>query len=156
MGDDGVRYRDLARQQLFRLLVSRANICLASIAPRYRLQVADDSLALKLVDLEMLSQVRDFRSADKTEIFAAGLSLSLALSALHDHEVAVGSFFVNTGTLSSDDDQFSEKYSMLNRLQSIRKCPVGVFITSESLSKYFPASIHIFTPSGGSTTIKLV
>lgn len=65
----GVKFKEIAQGYTLDVLLLYANKHLQDLAPRYELQRISDTLALQIVDLDMMGEVRTVHSLSGGESF---------------------------------------------------------------------------------------
>ena len=147
----GKKFRTIAQRYTFDLLIAYANEHLQRIMPRYKLErMQQGSLALQIVDAEMLNEVRPVHTLSGGESFLVSLSLSLALSSISSSSQEVGSLFIDEGFGSLDPDTLGVALQALENLQLQGK-QIGLISHVQDLNERIPVKVRI-TPQGGGTS----
>ena len=123
---DGKRFREIAQCYMFGLLVGYANRCLTYLTPRYRLRNESGTLALKIIDRDMLDQARGASSLSGGETFVVSLALALALSSLRSQGMQIGNLFIDEGFGNLDAASFDFVIDALSALPSMKGCRIGL------------------------------
>ena len=100
----GTKFKEIAQGYTLDVLLLYANRHLQDLAPRYELQRIPDTLALQIVDLDMMGEVRSVHSLSGGESFLVSLALALGLSSLSSNRMNVESLFIDEGFGSLDMD----------------------------------------------------
>ena len=113
----GTKFKEIAQGYTLDVLLLYANRHLQDLAPRYELQRIPDTLALQIVDLDMMGEVRSVHSLSGGESFLVSLALALGLSSLSSNRMNVESLFIDEGFGSLDMDTLRIAMDALERLQ---------------------------------------
>ena len=124
----GVKFKEIAQGYTLDVLLLYANKHLQDLAPRYELQRISDTLALQIVDLDMMGEVRTVHSLSGGESFLVSLALALGLSSLSSNRMNVESLFIDEGFGSLDPETFRIAMDALERLQ-MQGRKIGVIFT---------------------------
>lgn len=123
---DGNLFRVQAQCFTLKLLVEHANVQLANLSPRYRLQCIPDSLGLEIIDRYMCDQKRPVSSLSGGETFVVSLGLALGLASLSSSNLAIGSLFIDEGFGNLDNESLAMVIKALGNLQSAQGRKVGI------------------------------
>ena len=85
----GNKFKEIAQGYTLETLLSYANKHLEELSPRYHLQRIPDTLALQVIDLDMLNESRTIHSLSGGESFLISLALALGLSSLSSNRMKV-------------------------------------------------------------------
>ena len=114
---NGSKFKEMAQGYTLDALLGYANKHLNELSPRYKLQRIPDTLALQVVDSDMLEEIRTVHSLSGGESFLLSLSLALGLSSLSSDRMHVESLFIDEGFGALDIDTLRIAMDALERLQ---------------------------------------
>jgi exonuclease SbcC len=153
---DGKKFRNYAQQFTLDVLLGYANIHLAQLARRYRLErvasQAGPSLALMVRDQDMGGEIRSVNSLSGGESFLVSLALALGLASLSSNRVKVESLFIDEGFGSLDSDTLSVAMDALDALQSLGR-KVGVISHVQEMTERISTRVLVRPAGGGSSAI---
>ena len=153
---DGKRFRDLAQSYTFSLLVEHANYHLKMLTPRYQLRVFKGTLALEVIDHDMLEEHRFVNSLSGGETFIVSLALALGLASLSATTLNIGSLFIDEGFGNLDDDSLDMVLSTLSALQAGQGRKVGVVSHTDQIKDQIRPQIRVEkTGTGGRSTLRI-
>ena len=153
----GDKFKVLAQGYTLDVLLGYANVQLQDITQRYRLErVAPDSLALQVVDLDMLSEVRSVHSLSGGESFLISLSLALGLSSLSSNRMRIESLFIDEGFGSLDADTLRVAMDALEKLQTTQGRKIGVISHVAEMTERIQTQIRVVKESNGKSHIEVV
>ena len=144
----GTKFKEIAQGYTLDVLLLYANRHLQDLAPRYELQRIPDTLALQIVDLDMMGEVRSVHSLSGGESFLVSLALALGLSSLSSNRMNVESLFIDEGFGSLDMDTLRIAMDALERLQ-MQGRKIGVISHVAEMTERIPAQV-VKTGSGRS------
>ena len=128
---------------------------LKEITGRYELaRMSDDSLGIKVVDLDMLSEARSVHSLSGGETFIVSLSLSLALSSISSNKMSIESLFIDEGFGALDSTTLKTVMSALERLQSQGRT-IGVISHYEEMLEQIPVKVCVIKQNSGRSRIEI-
>ena len=154
---DGKRFRDLAQSYTFSLLVEHANYHLKMLTPRYQLRVFKGTLALEVIDHDMLEEHRFVNSLSGGETFIVSLALALGLASLSATTLNIGSLFIDEGFGNLDDDSLDMVLSTLSALQAGQGRKVGVVSHTDQIKDQIRPQIRVEkTGTGGRSTLRIL
>ena len=139
---DGAKLKGLAQGYTLDALLAYANKHLGQLSKRYEIQRVPDTLALQVVDLDMLGEVRTVHSLSGGESFLISLSLALGLSSLSSNRMKVESLFIDEGFGSLDADTLRIAIDALERLQTQGR-KIGVISHVTEMTERINAQIRI-------------
>jgi exonuclease SbcC len=122
---------------------------------RYKLaRIADDSLSIKVVDLDMMSESRSAHTLSGGETFIVSLALSLALSSLSSNQMSIESLFIDEGFGALDKETLQTALALLETLQS-RGRKIGVISHLSEMLEQIPVKINVKKVSPGKSRIEI-
>ncbi|GDX82699.1 hypothetical protein LBMAG42_45100 [Deltaproteobacteria bacterium] len=144
IGDaNGSVFSKFAQSITLNLLVAQANVQLAMLAPRYRLQrVPNLDLELQVIDLDNADDVRPLTSLSGGETFLASLALALGLAAIASKGLKIGSLFIDEGFGTLDAETLKVAISVLEGLRASGR-QVGVISHVEGLADQLGAGVYV-------------
>jgi exonuclease SbcC len=153
---DGKKFRNYAQQFTLDVLLGYANIHLAQLARRYRLErvasQAGPSLALMVRDQDMGGEIRSVNSLSGGESFLVSLALALGLASLSSNRVKVESLFIDEGFGSLDSDTLGVAMDALDALQSLGR-KVGVISHVQEMTERISTKVLVRPAGGGSSAV---
>jgi exonuclease SbcC len=150
---DGSKFQRFAQSVTLANLVHLANIHLADLNPRYRLEAAPGGdLGLQIVDLEQDEARRSTVSLSGGERFLTSLALALALSGLEGRMSFVDTLFIDEGFGSLDADTLDVAIDALERLHGKGR-KVGVISHVEAMHERIAVQIRIEKRSNGRSIV---
>lgn len=150
----GDRFAQIAQAVTLALLVDRANLHLAELKPRYRLEVAATDLALQVIDLDMAGDRRPARLLSGGERFLVSLALALALSGMGTQGALAGTLFIDEGFGSLDGDSLDLAIDALERLQAQGRM-IGVISHVQAMKDRIPVQVEVRKTGGGASEVRL-
>ena len=145
----------LAQGYTLDILLDVANIHLSEMTGRYKLaRIADDSLSIKVVDLDMMSESRSAHTLSGGETFIVSLALSLALSSLSSNQMSIESLFIDEGFGALDKETLQTALALLETLQS-RGRKIGVISHLSEMLEQIPVKINVKKVSPGKSRIEI-
>lgn len=152
---DGKKFRVVAQGYTLDIMLKYANIHLKELSSRYELaRISPLSLAIKVIDLDMLSESRSVHSLSGGESFLVSLALALALSSLSSNRMRIESLFIDEGFGSLDSETLGVAMEALDRLQSQGR-RIGIISHLKSILERIPTQIRITKGHSGRSTIKI-
>ena len=124
-------------------------------APRYELQRIPDTLALQIVDLDMMGEVRSVHSLSGGESFLVSLALALGLSSLSSNRMNVESLFIDEGFGSLDMDTLRIAMDALERLQ-MQGRKIGVISHVAEMMERIPAQVQVVKTGSGRSKVQVM
>jgi exonuclease SbcC len=153
---DGKKFRNYAQQFTLDVLLGYANIHLAQLARRYRLErvasQAGPSLALMVRDQDMGGEIRSVNSLSGGESFLVSLALALGLASLSSNRVKVESLFIDEGFGSLDSETLGVAMDALDALQSLGR-KVGVISHVQEMTERISTKVLVRPAGGGSSAV---
>ena len=154
---DGKRFRDLAQTLTFSFLVEHANHHLRRLTSRYQLNVLKGTLALEVIDHDMLDEHRFVHSLSGGETFIVSLALALGLASLSSSTLNIGSLFIDEGFGNLDEESLDLVLTTLSALEAGQGRKVGVVSHTEQIRTQIAPQICVERHgSGGSAQIRIL
>jgi exonuclease SbcC len=151
---DGLKFKAIAQGYTLDALLTYANKHLQELSARYELQRIPDTLALQVVDLDMLGEIRTVHSLSGGESFLVSLALALGLSSLSSSRMKVESLFIDEGFGSLDIDTLRVAMDALERLQTQGR-KIGVISHVAEMTERIAAQIRIIKTVSGKSRIEI-
>ena len=115
----GEKLMRLAQGYTLDILLDVANSHLKEFSGRYMLsRISRDSLGIKVIDLEMMSDCRSVHTLSGGETFLTSLAMSLALSTISSNRMSINSLFIDEGFGALDSETLKSAMDALEQLQS--------------------------------------
>jgi exonuclease SbcC len=150
---DGSKFQRFAQSVTLANLVHLANVHLADLNPRYRLETAPGGdLGLQIVDLEQDEARRSTVSLSGGERFLTSLALALALSGLEGRMSFVDTLFIDEGFGSLDADTLDVAIDALERLHGKGR-KVGVISHVEAMHERISVQVRVEKRSNGRSVV---
>ena len=150
----GNKFKEMAQGYTLETLLAYASKQLAELAPRYRLQRIPDTLALQVIDVDMLNEVRTVHSLSGGESFLVSLSLALGLSSLSSNRMKVESLFIDEGFGSLDSETLRIAMDALGRLHTQGR-KIGVISHVAEMTERISGRINVVRTSNGKSYIQI-
>ena len=150
----GAKFKEIAQGYTLDVLLLYANRHLQDLAPRYELQRIPDTLALQIVDLDMMGEVRSVHSLSGGESFLVSLALALGLSSLSSNRMNVESLFIDEGFGSLDMDTLRIAMDALERLQ-MQGRKIGVISHVAEMTERIPAQVQVVKIGSGKSKVQV-
>jgi len=152
---DGSRFKRIAQGYTLDILLSYANKHLELLSKRYVLQKVPNTLALQVIDKDMLEEVRTVHSLSGGESFLISLALALGLSSLSSNRMKVESLFIDEGFGSLDIDTLTMAMEALENLQTQGR-KIGVISHVAEMTERIPTQIQVIKTSNGKSGIRIM
>jgi exonuclease SbcC len=152
---DGKKFRNYAQQFTLDVLTGYANRHLEELSRRYRLERVADTLALMVVDQDMVDELRSVHSLSGGESFLVSLALALGLASLSSNRVRVESLFIDEGFGSLDPQTLSVAMDALDGLQALGR-KVGVISHVQEMTERINTKILVKRQAGGKSCVEIV
>lgn len=137
------------------ILLDVANTHLREFSGRYILsRISQESLGIKVIDMEMMSDSRSVHSLSGGETFLASLALSLALSSVSSNRMNIESLFIDEGFGALDSETLKEAIDVLEKLQS-RGRKIGVISHLGDMLERIPTRIKVVKRGNGKSKINI-
>jgi exonuclease SbcC len=150
---DGNKFKTIAQGYTLDILLDYANKHLEELTKRYKLEKIEGTLALQVVDNDMLGEIRTIHSLSGGESFLISLSLALGLSALSSNRMRIESLFIDEGFGSLDSDTLEMAIGALENLHTQGR-KVGIISHVGELR--IAAQIQVIKSGNGKSKIKIV
>lgn len=151
---DGKKLNILAQGVTLSRLILFANEQLKRFAPRYKLVRVPSSLALEVVDYDMLEQRRSVLSLSGGETFLISLALSLALSEISSYKLHIESLFIDEGFGTLDDETLAMALAALQQLNRSGRI-VGIISHVERITSQLPVRIEVKKSGYGRSRLQI-
>lgn len=151
---DGAKFKVLAQGYTLDVLLLYANKHLQELSKRYEIQRIPDTLALQVIDLDMLGEVRTVHSLSGGESFLISLALALGLSSLSSNRMKIESLFIDEGFGSLDIETLHVAMDALERLQTQGR-KIGVISHVAEMTERINTQIHVEKMVNGRSRIKI-
>ncbi|MEG1556229.1 MAG: AAA family ATPase [Bacteroidales bacterium] len=152
---DGAKFKVLAQGYTLEALLTYANKHLQELSKRYELQRIPNTLALQVVDLDMLGKVRAVHSLSGGESFLISLALALGLSSLSSNRMKVESLFIDEGFGSLDIDTLRIAMDALEHLQTQGR-KIGIISHVAEMTERITTQIKVVKTVNGRSKIEIV
>jgi exonuclease SbcC len=152
---DGAKFKVLAQGYTLDALLAYANRHLQELSQRYRIERIADTLALQVVDADMLGEVRTVHSLSGGESFLISLALALGLSSLSSNRMKIESLFIDEGFGSLDIDTLRVAMDALERLQTQGR-KIGVISHVPEMTERISVRIQVEKQVNGKSKINVV
>ncbi|MDR0815742.1 MAG: AAA family ATPase [Bacteroidales bacterium] len=150
----GVKFQKIAQQYTLDILLSYANKHLQDLSKRYELQRIPDTLALQVVDLDMLGEIRTVYSLSGGESFLVSLALSLGLSSLSSNKLRIESLFIDEGFGSLDADTLRIAMDALEQLQTQGR-KIGVISHVAEMTERIAVQVRVTKTNHGKSSVTI-
>jgi exonuclease SbcC len=150
---DGHKFKNIIQSYTMDILLDYANKHLEILTKRYKLEKTGDTLALQVVDNDMLGEVRTIHSLSGGETFLISLSLALGLSALSSNRMQIESLFIDEGFGSLDTDTLNVAIDALENLYTQGR---KIGIISHVGEMRIPTQIKVIKSINGKSEIRIL
>lgn len=151
---DGEKFNTLAQGFTLERLVQVANKHLRLFLPRYQLFRIPKTLALDIVDLDMMEQHRPVSSLSGGETFLVSLSLSIALSELSAQRMNIETLFIDEGFGSLDHDAIMSVLDALERLKRTGR-KIGIISHVKEITEGIAVKVQLLKKDNGRSILKV-
>lgn len=151
----GDKFKTIAQGYTLDVLLTYANKHLAELTGRYKLEKISGTLALQVVDNDMLGEIRTVHSLSGGESFLISLSLALGLSALSSNRMKIESLFIDEGFGALDIDTLNVAMDALDNLQTQGR-KIGVISHVEEMKERVNVQIQVIKASNGRSSVRVV
>lgn len=149
----GEKLMKFAQGYTLDILLSVANVHLAEFSGRYRMErISRDSLAINVIDNEMMSETRSVHTLSGGETFLASLALSLALSSISSNKMSIESLFIDEGFGALDSETLKSAMEALDALQSKGRKICVISHLAEMLER-IPVKINVAKKGYGKSKV---
>lgn len=152
---NGNKFKTIAQGYTLDVLLSYANKHLEELTQRYSLQKISDTLALQVVDNDMLGEVRSVHSLSGGESFLISLALALGLSSLSSNRMKIESLFIDEGFGALDIDTLSIAMDALDNLQTQGR-KIGVVSHVEEMKERITTQIQVLKSANGRSSVRVI
>lgn len=152
---NGNKFKTIAQGYTLDVLLGYANKHLEELSNRYKLEKIPNTLALQVIDNDMLGEVRTVHSLSGGESFLVSLSLALGLSSLSSNRMKIESLFIDEGFGSLDIDTLSIAMDALESLQTQGR-KIGVISHVEEMKERITTQIQVTKTANGKSVIKVI
>lgn len=152
---NGSKFKEIAQGYTLDVLLLYANKQLHELTRRYRLQRVPDTLALQVVDEDMMGEVRSVHSLSGGESFLISLSLALGLSSLSSNRMKIESLFIDEGFGSLDIDTLNVATDALENLQTQGR-KIGVISHVAEMTERIKTQIRVIKSANGRSRVEVV
>lgn len=152
---DGTKFKTIAQGYTLDILLGYANKHLEDLTKRYKLEKIADTLALQVVDNDMLGEVRTVHSLSGGESFLISLSLALGLSSLSSNRMKIESLFIDEGFGSLDIDTLSIAMDALENLQTQGR-KIGVISHVEEMTERISVQVQVIRSANGRSIVRVI
>lgn len=152
---NGNKFKTIAQGYTLDVLLSYANKHLEELTQRYSLEKIADTLALQVVDNDMLGEVRSVHSLSGGESFLISLALALGLSSLSSNRMKIESLFIDEGFGALDIDTLSIAMDALDNLQTQGR-KIGVISHVEEMKERITTQIQVVKSANGRSSVRVV
>lgn len=151
---NGMKFRNIAQEYTLDILLSYANIHLQDLSDRYQLERIPDSLALQVIDCDMMDERRSVNLLSGGETFLVSLALALGLSSLTSNRMNIESLYIDEGFGSLDIDTLRVAMEALDHLQTQGK-KIGVISHVEEMKERIHTQIRVLKSANGRSRIEI-
>lgn len=151
----GDKFKEIAQAYTLDTLLLYANKHLSKLSTRYILQRIPDTLALQVVDTDMLNEIRSIHTLSGGESFLLSLALALALSSLSSNKMHIESLFIDEGFGALDNDVLNIAMDALESLQ-IQGKKIGVISHVGEMVERISTKIHLQKQANGQSIVKII
>lgn len=151
----GSKFKEIAQGYTLDALLTYANKQLEELSDRYRLERIPNTLALQVIDRDMLNEVRTVHSLSGGESFLVSLALALGLSSLSSNRMKIESLFIDEGFGSLDMETLRIAMDALERLQNQGR-KIGVISHVVEMTERIPAQVKILKSSNGRSYVEIM
>lgn len=151
----GSKFKEIAQGYTLDVLLGYANKQLKNLSGRYELQRIPETLALQVVDLDMLGEKRAVHSLSGGESFLISLALALGLASLSSNRMNVESLFIDEGFGSLDTDTLRIALDALERLQTQGR-KIGVISHITEMTERITVQIQVLKSANGKSEVRIV
>lgn len=152
---NGNKFKTIAQGYTLDVLLSYANKHLEDLTQRYSLEKIPDTLALQVVDNDMLGEVRSVHSLSGGESFLISLALALGLSSLSSNKMKIESLFIDEGFGALDIDTLSIAMDALDNLQTQGR-KIGVISHVEEMKERITTQIQVIKSANGRSSVRII
>lgn len=152
---DGKKFRSFAQGLSLELLVQQANLHLARLRPRYRLERSPGrDIDLRVIDRDLGGEVRAVSTLSGGETFLVSLALALALSSSSSKNLRIDSLFIDEGFGHLDRESLESAIGTLDELQSDGRT-IGIVSHVPEVAERIGYAIEIHPIEPGRSTVHI-
>ncbi len=152
---NGSKLTRLTQGYTLDILLEVANMHMKEFSGRYILsRISEESLGIKVIDLEMMSDSRSVHTLSGGETFLASLALSLALSSVSSNKMDIETLFIDEGFGALDSDTLKEAIGVLEKLQGKGR-KIGVISHLGDMLERIPTRIKVIKRGNGKSKIMI-
>lgn len=151
----GNKFKTIAQGYTLDVLLSYANKHLEELTRRYKLEKVPGTLALQVIDNDMLGEVRTVHSLSGGESFLISLALALGLSSLSSNRMKIESLFIDEGFGALDIETLSIAMDALDNLHTQGR-KIGVISHVEEMKERITTQIQVIKSSNGRSHIQVI
>jgi exonuclease SbcC len=151
---DGKKFRNMAQNMTFDVMIAFANAQLKGMTDRYALQ-RDTRLNLELVILDMYQggEARSVKNLSGGESFLVSLALALGLSSMASQNVRLESLFLDEGFGSLDEETLDIALNTLAKLNQGGRL-IGVISHVAALKEQIGTQIRVIPEKNGRSRLE--
>jgi len=151
----GNKFKTLAQGYTLDILLNYANKHLEQLTKRYKLEKIAGTLALQIIDNDMLGEARTVYSLSGGESFLISLALALGLSSLSSNKMKIEYLFIDEGFGALDIDTLDIAMNALDNLQTQGR-KIGVISHVEEMKERISTQIRVTKSVNGKSYIQIV
>lgn len=151
---DGSRFKKIAQGYTLDILLEYSNKHLEQLNKRYTLEKIPYTLALQVIDNDMLGEIRTVHSLSGGESFLISLALALGLSSLSSNRMKIESLFVDEGFGSLDMDTLTVAMEALENLQTQGR-KIGVISHVAEMTERISTQVQVIKSNNGRSRIQV-
>lgn len=151
---DGAKFKVLAQGYTLDALLVYANKQLKELSKRYEIERIPNTLALQVIDLDMLGEIRTVHSLSGGESFLISLALALGLSSLSSNRMKIESLFIDEGFGSLDVETLRVAMDALERLQTQGR-KIGVISHVAEMTERIGVQIQVKKIVNGKSRVEI-
>lgn len=153
---DGKKFRSIAQSFILHDMLLKANVYLRQFIPRYEMKGQPGSLAIAVIDHEMVDADRPISNLSGGESFLLSLSLALGLSSLSNQAMAMDTLFIDEGFGTLDSEYLNTVINALEQLHNIGGKKVGIISHVDSLKERITTQIQVNVINNSHSEINVV
>ena len=153
---DGKKFRSIAQSFILNDMLLKANVYLRQFIPRYEMKGQPGSLAIAVIDHEMVDADRPISNLSGGESFLLSLSLALGLSSLSNQAMAMDTLFIDEGFGTLDSEYLNTVINALEQLHNIGGKKVGIISHVDSLKERITTQIQVNVINNSHSEINVV
>ena len=150
----GSKFKEIAQGYTLDALLTYANKHLTELSKRYQLQRVPNTLALQVIDLDMVGEIRSVHLLSGGESFLISLALALGLSSLSSNRMKIESLFIDEGFGSLDVDTLRIAMDALEQLQTQGR-KIGVISHVAEMTEHITTQIRVIKVNNGKSKVEV-